>query len=1491
MGADHWDTVDPTVPLLLLPVRIETRSTLDGAALRVRIYPDDIHVDGFTEELSDAEVNAGKEYWQARWPAEPPVDAPNPWSELLAATGPRRAAWVAAVMTPENLADRPDAPPVFPPLPNEQGADGIWARLLPDCFRVVVDQAGARTSVVGAPIDPAGIALGPGLDLRKFGATEKLGAMVDSLRGQPGIEADPAIAWLTDYSAAEAAGMAVTIQLNNPGARVDNLYVLGVRAADAPEAAAASVEDLLRAHAYGDGMSFIAPGTATNNTAASRSAWSRAASAPGEPPIVATSTPDPNTNAEVLATALDIDPQTLNGLDGAYRTDRASAAAFATALWPVTWGTFLDKTLTQNAAGGAVPADAREAVRRHAVEHVRGRGPLPTVRVGKQPYGILPTTAHGAKWQPIEGGYIDDLLAGLLARIRPLWSRGAASVPTVTTGNIEKDLPEILGQTPVSQGVRVRTALDADATAPVGDSLGSAANVAAQQILSAAVQALLGGPPGICVSPDVLGQTARTLALPLTHDSDPTFCGQVLASQRPSDVLSVLQALLGLAEAQARHEAEQFLNRELEARLNAAHDIVDRADLDAAGEALQRMSRRAWDDPEPYRNAAERLERTVGRFDTTRFMARFPIASQRPRIADSTGDIAAGVRVVTAALRAAERLAEIRAAIAAIAAIDSTTERALLLSETLDCASHRLDAWLTSLAARRLADARARGVRGLAVGAYGWVEGIDIASPVIDPTAVPLDVVGPVFQAATDGGFVLAPSPAHAATAAVLRGARLTHDPGDTGDGALNIDLSSTRVRAAMSVLDGIRSGQPLGALLGYRLEQWLHQRSPDGHPLDRFIYCLRSVAPLMTAKATDRVAAGAAVPESFESIAASEVVDGVRLLELHRADPGLIAARLDQPPADYATYMVNWIAPTPDEITAVMAAIARLDNVHDAVADLLLAESVHQLVLGAPARAAAAMDALAGDGIPPVPEVARTPRSGVALTHRLMLLTPDLPGAALSGWAVSARSATHPALEVWAAVGLGPATHIVLGADGAGTSITLAEAGISALDLLTAGGGSVGIAAFWSLLRRRVPALADQERPDLDRPAGLPAGALIFTEAWALAGSLQRVIAGCRALGPDDLLAPGEAGSNNEDRRAIDRNDLRGRADAALSGLQALVDAPVNAITRADGYALFGLGLSGDPTALPQNEFEAHVVALTSAAQQRLRVAAGALADYDAAPPVDDSRAVSALTEVISRIFEDKLPVLPVIEPAADLDAFAASLSAGVRVVSENRSISDGRDVRPWLTRTARVRPAVGRYAETLLLREAIGHRVPLRVAQLRDGAFGTWIGLPFGEITVPQDASVTGFVVETPAGADVSARVSGLVVDEWTDVVPARQSVRDPATGEPTDTVREVSTAGLAVNANGPNARAPQVLLLVMSPDGQPWSADKVVDVLADTYALAQERAVTLERVPLAARILPATYVQDWSLQGEPVLDMSRLLRTAVEQSAVARYVAEKS
>src|SRR5262249_44316555 len=102
-------------------------------------------------------------------------------------------------------------------------------------------------------------------------------------------------------------------------------------------------------------------------------------------------------------------------------------------------------------------------------------------------------------------------------------------------------------------------------------------------------------------------------------------------------------------------------------------------------------------------------------------------------------------------------------------------------------------------------------------------------------------------------------------------------------------------------------------------------------------------------------------------------------------------------------------------------AEVQALDNALDAVADLVLAESVHHVAQGDPVRAGATLESVAhGEAPPPRMDIAHTPRTGVGLSHRLGLL---LDGrAAGTAWGPSTpRAPAEPYLNAWLAGLLGP--------------------------------------------------------------------------------------------------------------------------------------------------------------------------------------------------------------------------------------------------------------------------------------------------------------------------------------------------------------------------------------------------------------------------------------------------------------------------------------
>src|SRR5262249_27112330 len=109
-------------------------------------------------------------------------------------------------------------------------------------------------------------------------------------------------------------------------------------------------------------------------------------------------------------------------------------------------------------------------------------------------------------------------------------------------------------------------------------------------------------------------------------------------------------------------------------------------------------------------------------------------------------------------------------------------------------------------------------------------------------------------------------------------------------------------------------------------------------------------------------------------------------------------------------------------------AALNQLDDSVDALSDALLAESVHHAVQGNPLRTASTLDAIAsGEAPPPELDVVQTPRTGIALTHRLVALFGG-PPAVSREWQAPAgpvRADAEPYLNSWVARLLGNPANV----------------------------------------------------------------------------------------------------------------------------------------------------------------------------------------------------------------------------------------------------------------------------------------------------------------------------------------------------------------------------------------------------------------------------------------------------------------------------------
>ena len=769
-------------------------------------------------------------------------------------------------------------------------------------------------------------------------------------------------------------------------------------------------------------------------------------------------------------------------------------------------------------------------LRTHFATCVRPGGALPLVRVGNQPYGILPVLALD-DWSPRN----DELagLAYLVGTLRGLrdavWLPAVARVPRVgsdinqTVDAAQQTMLQLLGMSPNSEAIFAREQLGRDyvtdlwrfANLSLDSNWTDAVQASSDPVLAAAgivwsprLRDLVAAPASAPVAASLVADTSgtqdwiATFAQTLRHGG----WSAVRALPDGSDGSAPLLAVL-LRHAALREYAMAAVRVQAAAGTLGDWEHIDPELVDiGAGPptaTVWRQLARAWNGT------------TLGAY-LDGFPANDPNAAGLIDFVNALDPLAA-------------------------VPVDEL-ERALLLF--LDSASHRLDAWISSVANARLTALRDATPAGVFTGGYGWVEDLRPAST----------------QPNSDG-FIHAPSLAQAVTAAVLRSGYTGHTGGATNPFAVN--LTSDRVRTAAWILDGVRQGQTLSNLGGYLVESALHD---SGVP--RYIAPLRVLAPPRTSGlATD----GTAV----DVTAWPTTIDGVALMNLSQTnDPKL----------------TNFFATIgdPAELAAVKSALEALDGALDAVADALMTESVHHAVNGSPSRAAATLDALArGDGAVPELEFVRTPRTGIGLTHRVVAFV-EAGGAPGGTWpapgAAQARGVAAPDLNALIAAWLpDPARVRCSVTDAAGNDVTLRlnACALSALDCVyetpavpSAVGGDVPDA-----IQAAVRAAVNAATIDWTRGAGWAAGELTFPEFTAFCRVVRAVLSRARALDATDIAAPGVTITP-----AVDAA-LASRADAIAGKLRAAQTAIGNAATAASvmpfAVAIGVLGAAGANAAL----------------------------------------------------------------------------------------------------------------------------------------------------------------------------------------------------------------------------------------------------------------------------------------------------------------------
>ncbi len=1502
---ENLEQLPDDAPFLLFPLRLETRFRKDvhpGAEkphqLWVRIFPDTCLVDNFQPELTDAEIKSGQVFWKKFEDAEMLTGyeakenaKKEAWAVLLKSHGEGRARYIIHQLGEKNSppADN-EAAPVFP-----------WRQpqstILPERFvfighttaGTVIEQTG---NYVATPLY-----LGPDADEPK----PESGESAEELFLGENTE------WMTDFGVAVEKGMGFRIDLTEIEyiRGFSRILVLGLRLGSDAEAGQQELQNLfLHQQHSSSGFSIVPQGTPTNNTDGTGAGYTRWE----KPEHSYDSVFHPLTLTQLeqtswlykpdglwLAEWLGIEVPYLSTVNGSKGSDQSDAKAMNRALWPATMGYFL-KTGMNPLVSETVANETRWFFN----HFVSGRGPVPAIRIGRQPYGIQPTTAFSRmKWRtttvnPVQFPYIEgntnEVSQAFLINFYSLldkldndgglavsWKNFLRDAPHIgkNTGQAYQNLLDTIGLDAGSVEFYSRAGLHYDQLYNLGLLLDPGYTLIdfneekALQLLQ-----------HLGVNVDELPkeyfkfftEKARKMEKPLVTSGIGQLAGHLpqnsegknyidwLISRIPEEsgengqvLFQELQSMKDISPVPSDFLFPALRHTLLLSYFDTGISIISKHIVTFNSQNAHRqrhfigISENAHLSESPlYYLYGYKIVQVTNGYEVQEITKESPLQPGEKTVIEFIGAEPESAKELDDYLwQIKEALNKLKNA--------STDRLERVLQEHLDCVSYRLDAWRTGLIGYRLAAMRYReeGVKkGIYLGAYSWLEHVYPKEP---PEQIKMNPElaqvfpkeAPLFRDPGNGGYIHAPSLNQAVTAAVLRNAY------QSGHERLAVNLSSERMRRALYLLDGIRQGQTLNALLGYQLERGLHDGANKyGVELDEFIAPLRRLFPLVANRiATSRTTTNA------ETIAARNVVDGLKLKKFVENEGwGSLWEKLNTELS---------------EEEALKKEIDLLQESFDALADLGMAESVHQATQGNYARAAAALDPM---GTPPEPEVLRTHRKGKVLNHCVALhFDPD----AVADDKDTPRAKAAPEINQWLKQILPDTAHIacVVRLDGRNQAfwkVTLADLGLQPIDLLFVGEQLI---SEWAVHFVRHGA-HDGIAPDptdlltVDFKSPPDEYSTTFFELEPMLVSLRSLILNARPLMPADLqLAAQAQNRGNEAQWKFEQAD-KDKFDSA-NGISALGDDIKYFIDQLKGagawdwdkkYAellkkagLYGIGQAN-----------------LGFIEEWRRAALADKPHFGKFREIINTHAEALLSEVQERVtgakalFGDKFPFVQRFntKSAGRHWRSAAQHKDELFDFLSEKGVDFPLD--EWLYGIARVRDQMRHWENVSMLAEALkgdGAVPELTPLQLpyspqsendEDPKKDYWLALEFPD-WYNLDSERLLYTAHFADGATpANTKQCGLLIDHWTEVIPVKEE-----------------TTGLSFHFDRPNAEAPQSMLLVAPPDFKGhWAWEDLAGALNETLDMAKKRAVTPAQLgdTVLSRFLPATVFETDALN--PVL-----------------------
>lgn len=1488
------EEMNDSFPILFFPVRIEaTFDHSDTYQLWVRVYPDEIMVETHEDQLTEDEIEQGQQYWRSC--AEAPNDATTTqqaWDLICRSYGPERSAWIVLQNEPSNYPADPDAldfPDMNPPKEDAWTKQPV-SKVMPDAFMVYAyDHSGnVVTAQMNNIPDELKMGIDPSLDTDDPNNPPSFTQDDDN-----DIVANDDVKWMIDFDAAIENGTGIKMDITEPqySQGFAKILVLGVKSTINTEESRERLQNLINNHHYTDGFSLLKQGTATNNTDTEYSGYSSVdfgnnvtnhTERNGDL-FTPTFTQRDKTDGQLLCEALGIDYDVLFHIFQSDGKDINNAMHINLALYQASVGYFANEFIRSDRRSN------NRQLRNFFTDYVRARGALPSIRSGVQPYGILPTSVLSRlRWtdEPDANLYqnihnitsaLDSQFSAVLTQAESMQTRVAAA------GGATQKLSDIMAQRPVSDSYVQRVGVGSGYT---WNNLAYAAiefSEKRQQWLSQQTNRIhqVISELGLELDPDskILQvnylKTQSNVDIPVVADkSTPENAPLPPVGGTKENMLQLLNALdfrelrdlnfkrLGVSDEIVQNELSKSL------LFRFARQSLMLEYFEAACELLAIPMDQRYD-PELVN-----ILQTDGPPGEQGEMGRLSYGPSRLSIMERPFE---GYATITDFLREGNwtefpetnNLREAKESVNLLARVN-VKELDLLTREVMDVTSYRLDTWRLSLINQRLNQIRGitngseTRTMGLYLGAYGWLTNIK-PNTELAPVAAPTDnFSGDILYDEKNKGYIHAPSINQAVTAAVLRSGYTNRATQNMVD-PLSVNLSSERVRCAMDIMDAISNGQEINVLLGYELERRLHDQYNN---MDKYIQALRD----HYSQDNDIIEN---TPDNIQKVKARNVINGVKLIEAYNDGSGLSQilnnAGIDDPsdPKDNLQAEIDWII-----------------NLMDAIGDIAMSEGMFQIVQGNQVKGGAIMEALSKGKLLAEPDVINANKTGTAVTQRFTMHF-GMETTLSNGWnfTLTARAQSEPYLNKWLSSLLPAPTQISCVVDvndgDEQVPVTVRNIAVHAIDLMYLVNNELKdddsmLSLYIKRYVRKAHGYTQETTLSIIYNQG---SAYSFADILPVLLYARKLITGSRALNTLDYITPHEADGVIMD---FDQTDLYTRATNARSKLNtaknqlstALNANPVNIQTLNNKlYALAAFGMEetiyeyyNDTDTVNEEK----LIALGQSVRQQANEKLAKLNTINItapATPADNQEYPKKIADYLKVIFGDAFMVLPkfhirqaeqtMLNPAFTLSSTLLNDHSGNNLLTDE-----------WLSSIARVRKNAAAYELLSYTASAINfdsfYNRPIKALQLPYSSAGDdrWLGASVTNTDFIQPGYVS-IGASMPEDNTVTDWQAGLLVEEWIDVIPNREE-----------------TTGVSFHHDQPNAKAPQCLILGLTPriTGS-WQWQDLVDMMNETFDLAKKRGLDYEAIAQtpAAQVIPAMLTPA-ALNGN-VIGLNQMLLTELK------------